>query len=699
MIANDTPRSFSPLVGLAVAVVDIDTRRDRIVQIAALRMDGIDVGAENFDRLVDPGIPIPVAATAIHGLTDNDVAGATTFANLADGFRSFVGERIIVGHNIGFDLALFEHEAERNHLDWPPLRALDVAGIALALNPALHDHGLDTIATWLGVPIRDRHTALGDVRITAAVWAGLIERLGARGVRTLGEVERLAASRSTQIDNQAAAGWRTATPPERADAETAGLAPLDPYPFRHLLADVMSAPPAIVAPTAPLRDAIARMAGQGISSLLVGEPDGSRIVGIVTERDILRALADTPEAIASAAVGDAMSGPVAGVSQDEPLYRALGRMAGLGIRHLAVWGDDGRAVGVVSTRDLLRQRLTETFILGEAIGTASDSRGLADAWGRLPAAAERLLVEQLSAREIAHIVSTEIRAITARAADLALERMAAEGLGAPPCRWCLLVLGSAGRGESLLAPDQDNALIHDGGDAEDAWFAAFATHVADLLDAAGIDYCSGGVMAKNPEWRHNPPGWQALLAQWLKRARPEDLLNVDIFFDLRAVAGDSALAADLQQAALAAASCSPAFLNLVAAQISTLRAPLGYFGGWQKRDGRVDLKIGGLMPITAAARLLALRHALLERATPARLERAARDGHLPPGDARLLTHLHAELMDILLRQQIADLRAGRKPSSRVDVGSMLDRGRDRALRRRLGDLEGVLTEIRSMTGG
>jgi DNA polymerase-3 subunit epsilon/CBS domain-containing protein len=130
-----------------------------------------------------------------------------------------------------------------------------------------------------------------------------------------------------------------------------------------------------------------------------------------------------------------------------------------------------------------------------------------------------------------------------------------------------------------------------------------------------------------------------------------------------------------------------------------LRAPLGYFGGWQKLDGRVDLKRGGLMPITAAARLLAMRFSIDERATPARIARAAADGRLPAGDARLLTRLHGDLMDLILRQQIADLRAGLKPSTRVDVRALLDRPRDHDLRRRLGDLESVLSQVRGIGTG
>jgi signal-transduction protein with cAMP-binding, CBS, and nucleotidyltransferase domain/DNA polymerase III epsilon subunit-like protein len=698
-----SPRSFTPLIGLPVVIVDtettgLDVRKDRVLQIAALRAEGTTLEQDALDRLVNPGVAVPPASTAIHGLADADLAHAEPFAAIAPAFLDYAGDRVFVGHNIGFDLAILGFEAERHHLDWPVFRAVDVAVVARALNRALPDHGLDTIATWLGVPTPGRHTALGDVRITAAVWRQLVEKLATSDIRTLGEVERLVVARTEQVDGQVAAGWQPAAAPERAEAAVASLAPLDPYPFRHRLADVMSGPAVIVGPATPLQEAIERMAQRGISSLLVGEPDGRHVVGIVTERDVLRALAARPESIARSAVADVMSSPVESVARDEPLYRALGRMARLGIRHLAVRDDGDRVVGVVSTRDLLRQRLTETFILGEAIETAEDCRALADAWGRLPAAAERLLVEQLRATEIAGIVSTEIRAITARAADLAVSRMAESGMGPPPCDWCLFVLGSAGRGESLLAPDQDNALIYDGSPDHDGWFAAFSNHVADLLDAAGIVYCKGGVMARNEAWRHPPAAWRSLVADWLARARPEDLLNVDIFFDLRAVAGRARLAAELHDAALASASRSPAFLGLVGEQIAALRAPLGYFGGWQKQGDRVDLKLGGLMPITAAARLLALRFAYGERSTPDRLARAASEGHLPPGDARLLTRLHGELTEILLRQQIADLRAGIKPSSRVDVKTVLGREQDRTLRSRLGDHEDVLAGVRGLVG-
>ena len=77
-------------------------------------------------------------------------------------------------------------------------------------------------------------------------------------------------------------------PPERAFAR------IDPYPYRHRIADVMSAPPKFVGADVSLADALQRMAREKISSLLVAPVgSGARVrakdTAIVTERDVLRA--------------------------------------------------------------------------------------------------------------------------------------------------------------------------------------------------------------------------------------------------------------------------------------------------------------------------------------------------------------------------------------------------------------------------
>ena len=190
---------------------------------------------------------------------------------------------------------------------------------------------------------------------------------------------------------------------------------------------------------------------------------------------------------------------------------------------------------------------------------------LALAWAKLPRVAESLLAEGLSGRDMAEVISRELGALTGQAAVIAEQIMRERGRGDPPCGYAMIVLGSAGRGESLLAMDQDNAVIFERGEPdgeEDHWFAAFGTHVADILHEVGVPYCKGGVMAKNAPWRGSVATWQKRVDHWIMRSSPEDLLSVDIFFDLRAVHGDGSLAVSVRQAAFAAAEGQVAFAKL-----------------------------------------------------------------------------------------------------------------------------------------
>jgi DNA polymerase-3 subunit epsilon/CBS domain-containing protein len=199
----------------------------------------------------------------------------------------------------------------------------------------------------------------------------------------------------------------------------------------------------------------------------------------------------------------------------------------------------------------------------------------------------------MTGRDIAAVVSREVGALTRRAAELAEQRMREDGRGAPPCAYALAVLGSAGRGESLLAMDQDNALIFAEGspDSEaDRWFAELGGHIADTLHEVGIPYCKGGVMAKNPAWRGSLLTWRDRVAEWIMRSRPEDMLSVDIFFDLRGVHGDAELAAALRQDAYTMATGEIGFAKLLAESAGKVEPALGLFGRFKSTNGRIDLK-------------------------------------------------------------------------------------------------------------
>lgn len=472
----------------------------------------------------------------------------------------------------------------------------------------------------------------------------------------------------------------------------------DSFPYRHRLSDVLTWEPLDIVESASIGDAAAAMAERDVGSILIRDESG-RHVGILTERDIMRLAARKPDALAAIPVGEVMSRRIVTVPADALVYKALGRMERLGIRHLGVTDADGRIVGVVSLRTILKTRNTAAFALGDAIESAPDGPAIAVARQRVPALAEALLADGAPATTVAAGISASMRDATERAGLLAIEAMKRDGFGPPPAPFALLVLGSAGRGESLLSPDQDNAVVFDGTDKDDVWFADWGKRTSDILHEGGIPYCNGGVMASNELWRGTAEGWRRRIRQWIAKASGPSLLNVDIFFDFAPVLGDAKLAADLRRDAIAAARTDLVFLRNLAQHLGEFRPPLtwdafGLLNGFRTVDGRVDLKIGGTLPLVTAARVLALRHGIEETSTTGRLRALSERGLVPPGDAETAIEALEMAMRCVLEQQLADIASGRAPSSKIDPTRL---GRPR--RRRLRHLLGAIDTIQPMVEG
>jgi len=691
-----TPIAALPVVVLDLEATGLDVKRDRVVQAAAIAMLGARIlESPRLDQLVNPGTPIPESATRIHGLADSDVAAAPLFADVAETLREILSGRVVVGHHIGFDLAILRNEAARAGIPWAEPPSLDIAMLLGAMAPSLPDLGLETVAKHLGVEIAGRHSALGDSMAAAEIFVRLIPLLREKDVRTLGEAQALAARRDDLMRRQVEQGWHE---PVGAQAEAARPPfRIDSYVFQRRLRDLMSAPPVFAPGDTTLRAAARMMVERRIGALLIGDA-GRPPDGIVTERDLLRAAAQGSVDLDTAAIGSVMNAPVAGMAGGELIYRALARMDRLGIRHLCVLDDKGIALGMVSQRDLLQHRARSSTIIDDALVEADTVQALAAAYGRVPQAATQLVTEGLSGVEVGRIISTELRALTRRSVALALQRLKEDGHGEPPAPWCFFLLGSAGRGESLLSADQDNGLIHAGSDADDEWFAALGACTSDYLDEAGVPRCKGGVMAANAPWRGTVSSWRERVGTWLGRARPEDILNVDIFFDLIPVTGEFELGHALHRDAVQAASQRPAFLGLLAASVESYTPQFGLFGRPRAEDGRIDLKRNGLLPLVSFARALALKSGSTSRPTPERIRDIQNTGRIGERDASLLIETQDVLMGLVLRQQIADLHEGIPPSSRVESGSLThDERHD--LRSRLRSLDRIVREIRGMMAG
>jgi DNA polymerase-3 subunit epsilon/CBS domain-containing protein len=673
-------------VALDIETTGLDPARARIVEMAAVRLAaGRVMPDEALRRLVRPGVPIPASASLIHGIDDAAVEDAPAFAGVWEEFSGFLGNHVVIGHTVGFDLAVIRRECALAGLPWTRPRVLDTRLLAEVAEPDLAGYTLEELAAWLDVTIEGRHSAQGDALAAARIFQALVPKLRDGGIRTLAEAMQACRALTDVLDEQHRIGWvEAAEAPSRIAAERA-LRRIDSYPYRHRVRDLMRTPAEFIAADAPLRSALAQLIEKRISSLFVrlageGKAPRAAAAGIVTERDILRALAEHGDAGLDLPVARLMSKPLAAVPAEAFVYRAIGRMSRLKIRHLGVTDDHGRVVGALSARDLLRLRAGEAVLLGDEIDQAQDVHDLGRAWATLPQVARSLVAEDVDARDVAAVISRELGAATRAAVMIAERRMHVAGRGAPPCPYAFAVLGSAGRGESLLAMDQDNALIFaDGepGGAADRWFTELGVHVADILHEIGVPYCKGGVMAKNPDWRGSVTTWRERIADWIRRSRPQDLLSVDIFFDMRGVHGDTALSDELWRHAFEQARGQADFAKLLAEAAGATESAVGFFGGFKTEQGRINLKKAGLFGIVSAARVLAICHHVVERATPARLAGLRALGIGGESDLEAMADAQRVLLRLMLEQQLDDIEHGRPASNAVAIKPLSRRDRER----------------------
>ena len=677
MATQHNPASI-PLLSLDAIAFDsettgLDTSQARMIQLGAVRiMHGVVDESQSFQELINPGVPIPAESQAIHGISDADVADARSFRKVVKAFDKWRRDSVLIGYASGFDLAMLKRERDLAGLDWTPPRCLDVRFLVNLLAPNLPDYSLDTIASWAKVDIHDRHSALGDAIATAAIFVVLIPRLRGAGIRTLAELERACERFSESATREAQIGWLDV---HQARKSRAVLERIDSFPYRHRLRDLMSSPPLMIDADTSLRDALAFMIDQEVSSLYVNPVDAEGPTGIITERDLLRQFRRKGDEAFDLAVRQVAVFPLESLSADAFVYRAIARMRRMYIRHLGVHDSHGNIIGALSARDLLRQRADDAVLLGDDIDAAASAGQMAAVWGNIVLLAKSLVAEEVDARDVAAVISRELCALTRQACKLAEMEMP----GPPPCPYAMLVLGSGGRGESLLAMDQDNAIVFaegEPGGAEDEWFAELGRKVSDMLDAAGVPYCKGNIMASNPQWRLSVKGWKKLIKTWIKRQSPEDILNCDIFFDAVGVHGDMNLANKILDYAFEVAAESSLFIKLLSINSCKNSPPLGLFGRFKLDNGRMDLKMGGIMPLFSTARTLAIKHGIRAQSTPERFAELRRRVGKMKKTLKNLNAAHRIIFDIILQQQLLDLEAGISLSNRVAPASLSSAERD-----------------------
>lgn len=175
-----------------LTVVDLETTGLKpgaagIMEIAAIRIENGEM-IEEFHSLINPERHVLPMITRLTGITNDMLRDQLTIDTVFPRLQAFLGSTAIVAHNADFDLRFLNFEAHR--LTASPLLNSSLCTLRLAkrLLPNLRSRSLDAVASHLGIRGSDRHRALGDARLTAEVLLIFLEKLGALGVESLGEL-------------------------------------------------------------------------------------------------------------------------------------------------------------------------------------------------------------------------------------------------------------------------------------------------------------------------------------------------------------------------------------------------------------------------------------------------------------------------------------------------------------------------------
>lgn len=153
----------------------VRAEKDRIIELAAYD----PVNDRRFDRLINPQIPIPQEASAIHGITDDMVKEAPTFAEIGKEFIDFCdGEPILIAHNNdGFDKHFLAHEYKRHELEMPTWIMLDSLKWARKYRPDLPRHSLQFLRQIYGIEENNAHRAIDDVLVLYQIFSFMVDDL------------------------------------------------------------------------------------------------------------------------------------------------------------------------------------------------------------------------------------------------------------------------------------------------------------------------------------------------------------------------------------------------------------------------------------------------------------------------------------------------------------------------------------------
>ncbi len=431
---------------------------------------------------------------------------------------------------------------------------------------------------------------------------------------------------------------------------------------------VMSTPLNACESTTTLAHAVQHMQRAGRGSLLLQD----RGDAVITYESLATQLV-RPGVDASRDTVAAAGRSIPRIAADAPLWRAQELQLRTGSKYALV-EESGAPVGMLSQTDVLRVLVARHAQLAAAVSEAHTVSELRARHQAMVDLAAEFIDSNRLARVAVRSLSEAHLAVQQRCLEITLSELEADGHGGPPAPFALIIMGSGGRREMMLDPDQDNGLILADECANDerarAWFEHFTDRANENLDASGYPLCPGDIMARNPKFHKPLSEWKAQVRRMTERPSEKAARWSNVVFDFDTQLGDTSLTRALREYVNESLVQRPRLLKYMVDDDAQGRAPLNWFNrlvatGESEGKDTVDIKRNGLRMVANAARILSLRGGISACHTSDRIAALTRAGVLSRDFEATVLDAYDQLLGILLAHQIRQRRAGHAPDKAV----------------------------------
>lgn len=422
--------------------------------------------------------------------------------------------------------------------------------------------------------------------------------------------------------------------------------------------DTVLHPPCVVKEGTKLIDAIDESMQRNTSTIIVKFNDND--YGIITD-SLLKIKVLLEGRDLNILVEDIAIKPILSVNLDDYLFEALTLLIKKNIKRVGVINSKNEIVGVLEQIDVLSHFANHTYVVDSKIKNAKTLKDLKEASIELVDTIKTLNAKGVKVHHISNLIgqlNTKVyQKIYRFIVPKELQRDA-----------CLIVMGSEGRNEQIIKTDQDNALVVKNGiDVEQ--YRPYMQEITNTLIDFGYPPCEGNIMVSNPFWCKTVDEYKKETARWIEAPDMQNYMDLAIFFDSFAVAGDKELLIKLKDDLFNKLHDKDVFMAYFARATLTFDTP-STVANFMTKTYNIDVKKTGVFPIVQGIRSLSLRERIRETTTVKRIKILQEKKILEAEMANEILEAFDVLNTLRLKAHLQKIQDGKEINNEVDTHSL-----------------------------